>query len=248
MLGGAGEELRRADVKGTASSPVLPDPLRLAGSPSGPVVVWKQLRAVLVLAHILSMVLLAIPAPVGGTNRAAWKNPTAQMEFATYSRFLGVPPAEFEDKLYSLAMFWMGIREIYLRPVDPYVRITGTDQPWRMFVGPDRFPPRFQVQARIGPTEFVTLYEERSAQFDWREDFFRQERVRSYTYRYAWPEYGYSHHQNCVWLARQIFDERPAATAVRCRFWKQKTPSAEQVQAGAPLEPGRWEQELVIAR
>ena len=213
---------------------------------------WKHLRAALVLVHVLAMVLTAIPAPVGGINRAAWKNPTAQLEFATYARFLGVSPEEFEDKLFALAMFWMGIRDIYLRPFThytPYTRVTGTDQPWRMFVGPDRFPPRFQLQART-PTDadFVTLYEERSAEHTWHEEFFRQERVRSYTYRYAWPEYAHHAVQNCHYLSRRVFEERPQAVEVRCRFWKQKTPSAEQVLAGTPLEPGSWEAVVVVPR
>ncbi len=209
---------------------------------------WKHLRAVLVLGHIVAMVLTAIPAPVGGTDRAAWKNPTAQLEFATYAHFLGVPPAEFEEKLYQLATFWMGIRAIYLRPVEPYLRITGTDQPWRMFVGPDRFPPRFQLQSRTAATDFVTLYEERSEQHVWHEEFFRQERVRSYTYRYAWPEYAWSEGQNCNYLAHRVFAEQPDAAQVRCRFWKQKTPSAAEVIAGSPLEPGTWENVLVLTR
>ena len=228
MRRGAAEERRPADVK-------------LPGS-------WKQLRAVLVLGHILAMVLTAIPAPVGGVNRAAWKNPTAQMEFKTYAGLLRMPPEEFEEKLYRLATFWMGIRDIYLRPVAPYTRVTGTDQPWRMFVGPDRYPPRFQLQFRTADADFVTLYEERSDEHDWHEWFFRQERVRSYTYRYAWPEYGYSENQNCAWLAHRVFEEKPQATQVRCRFWKQKTPSADQVLAGAPLEPGSWEQVSVVSR
>jgi hypothetical protein len=210
---------------------------------------WKHLRALLVLAHVVAIVLTAIPAPVGGTNREAWKNPTAQMEFKTYADFLGMPPAVFEDKLYDLAMFWMGIRDIYLRPVHPYLRITGTDQPWRMFVGPDRFPPRFQVQfRRAADPDFVTLYEDRSEQYDWHEEFFRQERVRSYTYRYAWPEYWGPEQQHCRYLSRLIFEEKPDAVAVRCRFFRQKTPSANQVLAGAPLEPGTWGQEQVVAR
>ena len=209
---------------------------------------WKHLRAALVLAHIVSMVLLAIPAPVGGTDRAAWKNPTAQLEFAAYARFLHVPPDEFEEKLYQLAIFWMGFRNQYLRPVYPYVNLTGTDQPWRMFVGPDRYPPRFQLQFRTAAADFTTLYQERSDEFTWHEDYFTQERVRSYTYRYAWNEYVYSENQNCAYLARLIFAEKPDATQVRCRFWKQKTPSAEDVVIGMPLEPGSWVQELVVSR
>ncbi len=194
------------------------------------------------------MVLTAIPAPVGGTDRAAWKNPTAQMEFAAYARVLRMAPEDFEEQLYRLAIFWMNFRALYLRPVEPYLRITGTDQPWRMFVGPDRYPPRFQLQLRTAATDFVTLYEERSPEHVWHEEFFTQERVRSHTYRYAWPEYVWAAEQNCNWLARRVFDEKADATQVRCRFWKQKTPSAEQARAGAPLEPGSWIHETVVLR
>lgn len=213
-----------------------------------PPTAWKHLRAILVLAHITTMVLVAIPAPVGGTNRATWKNPTAQIEFAAYARMLRVSPEDFEENLYKLAIFWMDFREIYTRPVWPYIRITGTDQPWRMFVGPDRFPPRFQVQMRTAASDYVTLYEERSSQFEWHEEFFRQERVRSYVYRYAWPEYSNHVHQNCSYLARRVFAEKADATAVRCRYWRQKSPSAAEVIAKTPLEPGGWVAEAEVAR
>ncbi len=202
---------------------------------------WKHLRAALVLAHILAMVLTAIPAPVGGTDRAQWKNPTAQMEFAAYAKFLHVTPEYFEDNLFKLAMFWMELRFQWMKPINPYLQITGTDQPWRMFVGPDRFPPRFQVQYRTDDiSDYTTLYEDRLPVYDWHEAFFRQERVRSYTYRYAWPEFGWAEVGNCKYLAKLVFEEKPEARGVRCRFWKQKTPSAAQVVAGVPPEPGDW--------
>jgi len=201
---------------------------------------WKHARAVLVLGHVVIITLAAIPAPVGGTDRATWKNPTAQMEFAAYAKFLHVPADEFEEKLFWLATFYMGLRDKWMQPVYPYLYYSGCDQPWRMFVGPDRFPPRFQLQSRTAAGEYVTLYEERSEEFDWRETYFRQERVRSHTYRYAWPEYVWAETQNCNYLARQIFAEKPDAAQVRCRFWKQKTPSAAEVEKGVALEPGQW--------
>ena len=126
---------------------------------------WKHARAALVLAHVLTMVLAAIPAPVNGMNRAMWKNPTAKMEFETWARGLRMQPDEFEELIWKLANLWMSIRDVYLTPVTPWIRITGTEQPWRMFVGPDRYPPRFQLQVGKKDGEFTTLYEERSSQY-----------------------------------------------------------------------------------
>lgn len=210
--------------------------------------VWKHVRAALVLFHVSTMVLAALPAPVNGMNRDMWKNPTAQMEFKAWADGLRMKPEVFEEGIWKLAVFWMGVREVYLTPVQPYIRYTGTEQPWRMFVGPDRFPPRYQVQAKTATTDYATLYEERSPEFRWHEDYFTQERVRSYLYRYAWPEYSGWNETACRYLARQIFQERPDVTDVRCRTFKQKSQSVEEVRAKVPLEPGQWVHESVIHR
>ena len=209
---------------------------------------WKHLRAVLVLAHLLTMVLAALPAPVNGMDRALWKNPTAQLEFQTWARGLRMDPDEFEEGIWKLANLWMGIREIYLTPVTPYIRITGTEQPWRMFVGPDRFPPRFQLQMKGKEGDFVTLYEERSAEFTWHEEYFTQERVRSYLYRYAWPEYSGWSTANCRYLAKWVFSEKPEAQAVRCHYFKRRSPSAEEVTEHTETGPGEWVHEFVVNR
>jgi hypothetical protein len=212
---------------------------------------WKHLRAVLVTTHLAAILLTAIPAPVGGMHLSAWQDPTVQAEFATWASALGVTPAVFEEKLFALANFWMDLRFLYLRPVEPYIAFTGTDQPWRMFVGADRFPTRFQVQVRptgAEPAGFVTLFEERSPERRWHELYFRPERIRSVLHRYGPPNYAYYAQLHCEWLAKHVFAEQRDAAQVRCRFWKQRSPSPEQARAGVEAGPGGWVNESVVSR
>lgn len=194
-----------------------------------------HLRAGFVAFHLLAMLLLAFPAPVGGLDRSAWKDPTVQVELNSWAARLGIAEPRFEERLYGLATGYMGVRERVLRPFLRYVDVTGTDQPWRMFIAPHRFPSRFQLQMRVEGQplgEFATIFEERSAAQRWHEDYFTQERVRSELFRFGWPEYRGEAQRHCDWLAAQVFEEMPAATAVRCRFLKSASPSAEDVLAG----------------
>lgn len=214
---------------------------------------WPHIRAALVSFHLLAIVLVAIPAPVGGMSRGSWKEPTVQAELAIWSRILRVPQPVLEKRLYSLASTYMDARSAVLRPIRPYIAATGTDQPWRMFVAPHRYPARYQVQAR-GPGPFAspeadwqTLFEERSPTYRWRESFFEQERVRSVLFRYAWPEYSGDARRTCEWIAREIRAEDPSRTEVRCRYWKARSPTAREVREGC-IPDGAWVQVKTVRR
>lgn len=216
---------------------------------------WPHIRAVLISLHLVAIVLIAIPAPVGGMSRGSWKEPTVQAELATWAGILHVPAPALEDRVFGVATSYMDARSIVLRPVRPYIDATGTDQPWRMFVAPHRYPARYQVQAR-GPGPFLpnfpeegweTLFEERSATARWRESFFEQERVRSVLFRYAWPENGGDARRTCEWLAKQIRAESPGVTEVRCRYWKARTPSAREVR-DCVVPEGAWVQTRTAKR
>lgn len=214
---------------------------------------WPHIRAALVSLHLVAIVLIAIPAPVGGMSRGSWKEPTVQAELATWARILHVPPPALEDRLFSLATTYMDARSTVLRPVRPYIEATGADQPWRMFVAPHRYPARYQVQAR-GPGPFSTaeegwqtLFEERSRAARWRASFFAQERVRSVLFRYSWPEYSGDARRTCEWLAKQIRAENPELLETRCRFWKARSPSAAEVREGR-IPEGAWVQVKTVRR
>ncbi|HVO31955.1 MAG TPA: hypothetical protein VMV18_14520, partial [bacterium] len=110
---------------------------------------WPQIRAALVAAHLLVIGAVAIPAPVGGGDRRAWKDPSVQEEHAARSARQGIPEPEFEERLFQLSGAWIRGRDWLLQPAFRYVDWTGCDQPWRMFAGPHRYPARFSIEETL---------------------------------------------------------------------------------------------------
>ena len=196
------------------------------------------------LFHLIAIVLAAIPAPAGGMNRRNWKDPTVQAEFDEWGRRLGMDPDVLEDAVFSFAQGYMQARDLWLAPVEPYLDVTGTDQPWRMFVAPHRHPARFRVQAMVATSggaaaasgAWETLFEERSAEAAWRSSFFEEERIRSILFRYSWPEYSTESRRFCQWLADRAFEERPELAKVRCSYEKRPSPSPDDVRDGVEHE------------
>ena len=114
---------------------------------------WEHIRGVLILVHILAICLMALPAPQGGMRKDAWKEPTVQDEIMALSERLNSlgyenTPEELEAELWVLATDVISIRKQVLRPFDPYARYMGTQQSWRMFVAPHRYPARLHVEIR----------------------------------------------------------------------------------------------------
>lgn len=201
-----------------------------------------HVRAALVAFHVLAITLVAIPAPVGGLDRRAWKDPSVQDELRAWSARFGIPEPVFEDKLYALAVADIRFRDKALRPAFDYVDLTGCDQPWRMFAGPHRYPATFFVeeQMRGDPYDaWHVLFEERSREHAWHREFFDQERVRSQVFRWGWPDFAWAARDGCNWIAKQRFAESEETVAVRCRLFRAESPTPEQVRTHTE-PPGQW--------
>ena len=202
------------------------------------------------LFHLVAIFAIAFPAPVGGTDRGMWKDPTAQQEFASWAKVFGVTEPVFEEFLYQAAITYMHGRETVITPFIQYTSRTGCDQPWRMFVGPQRWPSRFQVQVQrktMAPDDWATLFEEEDAAHRWHHDLFEQERLRSQIFRWTWPNFSSDYQVGCEYLARIAFAEDPTAVAFRCRFFKFQSPSPEQVRTQA-IPPGAFVDPRTITR
>ncbi len=201
---------------------------------------WRHVRTLLVLAHMLAISLMAFPAPSGGMNRSAWKDPSVQAEFKAWRQRLAgwgyeLTAEQFEEELWQVASTYMGARTAVLQPLNPYFMYAGTWQSWRMFVGPHTHPARLRVEVeRDGAWELV--YEGRSWEHTWNSAIFDHDRMRSAVFRYAWARYARTYPRFVDWVAREAREDFPEATRVRVSFFKYRTRSPAEVRAGVPVE------------
>lgn len=206
---------------------------------------WRDhARAVLVVLHLTAITLMALPAPGGGMSRAAWKDPTVQDEFAAWTARLnavGVPwsSEELQDHAWDFAERFMAVRGAVLRPFGPYYKYCGTNQSWRMFVGPHRYPTKLWVSVERGGV-WEPVYIERDPTRAWHGRQLDHDRFRSVIFRNGWPQYAKTNSQFADWLAKDAKVDFPDATRMRVAYWKQRTPTPAEARAG--IEPeGKFE-------
>ncbi|MCB9683727.1 MAG: hypothetical protein H6735_01640 [Alphaproteobacteria bacterium] len=205
---------------------------------------WRALRALFVVFHVVAVSVAAFPS-VGnaGLNRDAWKQPTVQGEFRAWAGRLGalgvhLTPTELEDRLWTIATTTEGVRQDILTPFQPYYRYCGTWQSWKMFVAPHRYPSRLEILLDRGEGRFEPLYVADSSEYDWHATWFHHDRMRAAVFRYGWDHFRPWRKQFADWVARVAADEFPDARLVRVQFVHYRTPSPEEVLAGAPVEMG----------
>jgi hypothetical protein len=198
-------------------------------------VTWRHVRAGLILAHVLAVVLSSLPSPSGGLNRKNWQDPTVQAELRAWADRFGMEPAAFEDRIYEVGVRWQGALDAVQAPVSVYEDWTKQGQSWKMFVAPHRFPARMQLQV-METGEWRTVFQERSTEFTWKAGIFGLERMRASIFRWSWPAYQRYWKKACESLAPRLLADFPEATAVRCRFVKARSPSPEEARSGAPAE------------
>lgn len=211
---------------------------------------WPHLRAALVAAHIIAVVLLAIPDASGvALSRSAWKNPTVQAELEAWAQRLSsvgiqTDTATLEQDVYEAATTWTKGLASVRAPLRPYAQYLGVRQVWRMFVAPHRHPARLHVEVGA-PGDWELVYAARSDEHDWRAEQFDHVRVRAMLFRYGWKRYDRSYRRLCRWVARQAAEDFPTASHVRVRMLGFRTPTPQEVDDG-DLPKGEFRQEQVI--
>jgi len=196
----------------------------------------RTARALFVAAHLFAVTFMALPSPGSGLTRSAWRDPTVQGEFRSWTELLGrvgivVTVPELEETLWGLATRYEAVREAVLWPLDPYYRYLGTWQSWRMFVAPHRYPGRLQI--RIEDADgWRVIYEARSPEATWRRRWFDHDRMRAAVFRYSWKHYRNSRRYFTDWVARQVAADFPDADRVEVSFLRFQTPSPEQARSG----------------
>jgi len=202
---------------------------------------WEHIRGVLILLHILAVLLMALPAPEGAQRREAWNDPTVTAEFEAWSERLNhvgyeTTPDDLKTDLFTLAQDFTEVRKTVLSPARPYARYLGTQQSWRMFVAPHRFPTRLHVELKQAEGEWETVSIYQDPDYSWKADLFEQDRFRSALFRYGWKSYSGARKLFNQWLAREAAVDFPDATHIRTRWYKVQTPTPEMVLAGEEFE------------
>jgi hypothetical protein len=202
-------------------------------------------RAAFVVLHLVAVGLAAIPAPVGGMNRGAWKTPTVRTEIDAWADRLGVEREAFEQDLWDLAVGVMAVRKVALAPFQPYYHRLGAQQSWRMFVAPHTHPSRLHIDIEEGG-EWYNIYEQTTAGEHYLEDELEGDRFRSALFRYAWPAFKGPYQHLARWVAGRVAEDFPDATRVRLRWHQRATPSPEDMRAGR-IDEGRFHSAFVVA-
>jgi hypothetical protein len=205
---------------------------------------WPHLRGLLVALHVIAVLLMAFPAPGGGMNRSAWKDPTVKAELSIWQERLaglgigeGWTYDEFEQELWDFARAFTGARASVLAPFEPYHRWCGTRQSWRMFVAPHMHPARLVIRVRAadtgGGTEgWTVVYRQLDGDANWQEKSFESDRFRSVLFRYPWKAYRRSWAQLSLWIRDRAAEDFPSATHVDMAWHKARTPTPAERQAG----------------
>ncbi len=199
-------------------------------------------RGVFVVFHLLAVTLMALPAPGEGMIREAWKDPTAQGEFAAWAAGLNqagiaITPNELEERLWNAGEKYMRLRDRVLAPFADYYRLCGTTQSWRLFVGPHRYPSRLHIDVEENG-QWRPVFVERDPHHDWLGHWLDHYRFRPIIYRFGWYQYlgGNDYERFAHWIATQAAPDFPEATRVRVRLCKFRTPTPEEVRAGQEPE------------
>ena len=202
---------------------------------------WEHVRGILIASHILAIILMALPSPQGGMRRSAWANETVQAEFAAWTVRLdqlgySTTQEELEENLWELANRVTSIRRTVLTPIEPYAKYMGTQQSWRMFVAPHRYPARLHVEIKYSDSDWETISIFGDSDANWMDTAFENDRFRSALFRYGWASYGHARGRFNQWLAQKAAHDFPDASHLRTRWFRYQTPSPEQVLSRAEVE------------
>jgi hypothetical protein len=210
---------------------------------------WPHLRTLLISMHLVAILLMALPAPVGARSKSIWQDKTARDELSTYAELLSrmgiqTTTEDLTESMHELVVKTLDLRERVLAPFRPYYKYVGAKQSWRMFTGASLHPHILEIDVDEG-TGWRPLYRSRSREFRWRAHQLNHELVRSPVNRFALPRYRSAWRQFSRWVAREVAGELPAATRVRLRLHQTRSRTPKELRQGLPAK-GEYVREQII--
>lgn len=210
----------------------------------------RHLRALLVLAYLLLITVMAIPAPVGGMQKKMWESEQGRAEVANWAgavRSIGIDISDrqFAELVWSVGWTWLQSRNAVVEPLRPAFRYTGTRQSWRMFSVVRHHGARVAILLDRGDGfEPLFVAGEHEA---WRAHQLNQERTRAFLSSYSGLDGRGSWDGFVDWVAARAAEDFPEGGTVRVELRRSRTLSPEKLHAGKePKVKLRWVEERTI--
>ena len=211
-----------------------------------------QLRAVLILLHVLAVGFLALPQPGVFMHERQWRQPEVQQVFRAVSQGLGtvgytMPPADVHALAWDLGTEWKSGRRRIARYLQPYVKYCGIKQGWSMFAHVPWRSGRLEVELDDGTGEWRPIYVSQDPEHDWQGRVLRQERMRAYISDFAWRRRKGVFPRLAEALALRAAEDFPEATRLRARMVTVQIPGPAALRQTGELEVGEPYFEAVVA-
>lgn len=209
----------------------------------------SRARAVYVLFHALSIVVLSLPA--GLTSETRWNAKTTQRDLADWAtrlRGLGVDTTKesLEATLKSLAEGYSGVRGAIAAPFGLYARVTLAHQGWAMFASPVRRPYELHVDG-LASGAWVPLHRPHDSRADLFAGYLSNDRVRKFTGRFAKSFNEKNYGTFARHLAKVAFAARPDLERVKVSLYGYQTLPPERAARGEEPQ-GEYEHVLELTR
>ncbi len=181
-------------------------------------------------AGLLAVVLgihgfIALPLP-SSVREVDLKKPVAAAELQRWSHWLGKvgidrSPDHLRADVLRIGQPVAAFRRAVLKPMQPFLRLTGTGQGWGFFNTPDSYPDQLRVEGRK-KGEWELLFAAMDPEHDHLGPQLRYRRIRG-VYDANTDRPGASYKHLVDWIADQIFQGDPDVTAVRVSFLRTHT-------------------------
>lgn len=192
---------------------------------------WPHVRALLILVHLLSVVVLALPASARLSDKSHWDAPRQQTELTSWANRLGVDKEEFESFLWRNTQRYVKTRAWIARPFLRYADYSGSRQGWTMFANPRLVTGRFEVEVEI-EGEWQLVWRAHDADADWNHWQFEHNRVRKLMGRLTTNPHQVAYNEFTNWIVRKVAGDFPEATRAKIALMTWKSLEPAQVRAG----------------
>lgn len=196
---------------------------------------WPHVRALLIAAHVASLLILSLPTEGAIHNRRRWQTANAKADLRQMAERLrgwgiDTDEARFTRSLWEVGSAYLTVQRPLAKPFIVYAEVTGSRQGWSMFASPQRHPAELHVDVeRDG--RWVPIYRPHSEMYTWNRAQFEHNRFRKFLGRFARGFIRRDYDEATRWVATKAAREHPDAPRIRIQLYRYDSPPPAEVQA-----------------